>query len=61
MGRQFGHQRHLGHAGLGVDLEADEIPIRTGVEAEIRSANSPAAKGAVRRKRQIPRPLVNIW
>ena len=61
MGRQLRHQRHLGHAGLSVDLETDEVPIQTGVKAEIRPAYSPAAKGAVRRNRQIPRSLVNIW
>ena len=58
MGREFGHQRRLGHAGLGVDLEADEfLRPRTVVIAEIRPAHAPAAERAMRRKRQILAPV----
>src|SRR3569623_1465475 len=54
MGGEFGHQRGLGHARLGVDLEAGEA-LDAGpavVVAEIGAADAAAAERPMRLERQ---------
>src|SRR2546430_16824205 len=63
MGRDLGHQRGLGHAGLRVDFETEQTPrpLRGIVVAEIRTAHPPAPERTMGRKRQSSDLLVNIW
>ena len=57
MGREFGHKRRLGHAGLSVHLEAEQSlrPLDAVVVAEIRPAHAPAAESLVRPQRCVQR------
>jgi hypothetical protein len=50
---EFWHKRRLGHAGLGIDLDAEEATrsLDAIVEAEIRNSSRPAAKRHMRRQR----------
>ena len=53
MRRELGDERGFGHAGLGVDLQADQFPrpLDPVVEAEIRSTYAAAAERLVRPQR----------
>ncbi len=60
--RELGHQRHFGHAGLGIHLQAGETlgAAETVVVAEVGAADAAAAERAVRGQRQAPAFLVNF-
>ncbi len=55
MGRQVGHQRGLGQAGLRVDLQHDELARTSGavVVSKVRTAYAAAAERHVRPQSQL--------
>src|SRR5215472_12867367 len=61
IGSKFRHERGLGHAGLGIDLKADQLSRPPIVVAKVRAADPTAAKRVMRSQSQSSDLLVNIW
>src|SRR5215469_13112565 len=61
IGSKFRHERGLGHAGLGIDLKADQLSRPPIVVAKVGAADPTAAERVMRSQSQSSDLLVNIW